>query len=81
MRLAILPQPKARAKRAIIGCLIGALVGGIVGIALSTGTGPGSELPRWNGWSYALFCARLVAIPGAIVGTLLGMFQHRETDT
>jgi hypothetical protein len=80
MRFALSHAMKSRAKSGIVAGLWGALLGGLVGIALSTGTGHGPDLPRWNGWLYAFFCARLVAIPASIIGVLIGLFLHREKD-
>jgi MFS family permease len=80
MRFALSHKLKSRAKSGIRGGLLGALLGGLLGIFLSTGTGHAPDLPRWNGWSYAFFCARLVAIPAFIIGVLAGLVLHREKD-
>ena len=80
MRFALSHKLKSRARRGIGVGVLGALLGGLIGIALSTGTGSGPDLPHWNGWSYAFFCARLGAIPASIIGVLAGLFLHRQKD-
>ena len=76
MRFALI---QSRVKSGLGAGLLGALLGGLLGIALSTGTGSEPGL-HWHGWSYGLFCARLVAIPASIVGVLAGLFLRREKD-
>ena len=52
---------------AVIVWLVLIAAASILGGYSSLYTGIASELPKWNGWSYLLFCAREFAILGAVL--------------
>lgn len=60
-------------------------IASVLGGLMSLYTGPTSQLPKWNGWDYFLFCANegaamgaILTLPVAIIVYLVAWASYRD---